>query len=131
MDEDLTINQFEEILSTRVHLVSLQSRGVVFEKNKPDELALKYVVASNKILGEYNFDNLKTICRGGKAFIIYKPTGRIACEVGLDGIYEDGKIRQDKPVLLSRKGFVKSKTLRGLASDTAALGATKYTRKKS
>lgn len=33
MDREFTIAEFEELINLRIHMVSLQSQGVVYEKN--------------------------------------------------------------------------------------------------
>ena len=126
MDRELTIAEFEELINLRIHMVSLQSQGVVYEKNKISDIKLKYTVAANKILLEHGITELKAIYRGGKAFIIFKPTGRIACEIAADGIYEKEDIRQDRPILLSKYGYIRAKTLQGLIDSTARKGKTVY-----
>lgn len=127
MNREMTTEEFEELLNLRVHTVSLQNRGLVYERNRLQDLTLKYTIAANKILSEFNIKDLKAIFRGGKSFIIFKPTGRIACEIAVDGIYQKEYVRRDKPVLLSKKGFLKSATLKGLTESTARQGKTVYT----
>lgn len=126
MSRELKIAEFEELLSSRIHMVSLLNHGVVTEKSKLKDLILKYTIATNKILAEHDVLDLKAIFRGGKSFIIFKPTGRIACEIVADGIYQGEWIRQDKPLLLSKYGFIKSKTLGELADYTAGKGKTMF-----
>lgn len=126
MDRELEIAEFKELLNLRVHAISLQNRGMVYEKNKLSDLTLKYTIAANKILAEHGIANLKAIYRGGKSFIIFKPTGRIACEIVADVIYKGEFVRQDKPLLLSKYGYLKSTTLQGLIEHTARKGKTIY-----
>ena len=126
MSRGLRIMEFEELLSSRIHMVSLLNHGIVTEKNKLKDLMLKYTIAANKILAEHDILDLKAIFRGGKSFIIFKPTGRIACEIVADGVYQGDWVRQDKPLLLSKHGFIKSKTLGEMADYTARKGKTMF-----
>ena len=126
MNREITIREFEELLNLRVHMVSLQNRGLVHERNKLQDLTLKYNIAANKILTEHEISDLKAIFRGGKSFIIFKPTGRIACEIAVDGVYQKEYVQRDKLVLLAKKGFVRSATLQKLADFTAKQGKTVY-----
>lgn len=126
MQEDISINEFEAMMTTRVHCVLLKDKGIIKESCNKNEIALKYAIVANKILADYGLKDLKAIFRSTRAYIIFVPTGRIACEICVDGDYDGEMIRRSKAVLMSRRGYVRSKTLRDLADYTASRGKTKY-----
>lgn len=126
MQEDISINEFEAIMTTRVHCELLKNKGIIKESCNKNGIALKYAIVANKIFADYGLKDLKAIFRSTKAFIIFVPTGRIACEICVDGDYHGETIRRSKGLLMSRRGYIRSKTLRDLADYTASRGKTKY-----
>ena len=126
MKQNLSIAEFEHMLDTRIYAISLQKKGVVQESCDGKELALKYSIAANKIFADYGIDELKAIFRSGRSYIIFKPTGRIACEIGIDGVWNNSSVRRANATLLSRNGYIKSKTLEDLVDTTARKGKTIY-----
>lgn len=126
MQEDISINEFEAMMTTFVHCELLRNKGIIKESCNRNEIALKYAIAANKIFGDFGFGDLKAIFRSMRAYIIFKPTGRIACEICVDGDYKGGMVRRSKGILMSRRGYAKSKTLRSLIDYTASRGKTKY-----
>ena len=131
MQKDLTITEFEAIVTTRVlsRLLTDNASKCVTESARREELAQKFSIAANGAIRELGLAiDLRSIYRGGRAFIIYKPTGRIAAELVIDGIYRRGYIRRPKAVLVSKSGYAKAKTIKELELETARLGGTKYTK---
>lgn len=126
MQEYISINEFEAMMTTRVHCELLKNKGIAKESYNRNEIALKYAIAANKIFEDFGFKDLKAIFRSTRSYIIFKPTGRIACEICIDGDYRGDKIRRSKGILMSRCGYARSKTLRGLIDYTASRGKTKY-----
>ena len=126
MQTDISINEFEAIMTTRVHCELLRNKGIVKESCNRNEIALKYAIAANKIFEDFGFRDLKAIFRSTRAYIIFKPTGRIACEICVDGNYRGEMVRRSKGILMSRRGYARSKTLRNLIDYTASRGKTKY-----
>lgn len=126
MQEDLSITEFEAMMTTRVHSLLLKSQGIIIESCSRNEIALKYAIAANKIFEEYGFEDLKAIFRSARAYIIFKPTGRIACEICVDGDYRDDMVFRSKGILMSRRGYLKSKSLRDMIDFTASRGKTIY-----
>ncbi len=126
MQEDLPIQEFEAMMTTRVHSLPLLGQKGIKESSSRNELTLKYTIVANKIFEEYGFTDLKAIYRSMRAYIIFKPTGRIACEICVDGIYDGENVRRSKAILMSRRGYLKSKTLRKMAEFTASRGKTIY-----
>ncbi len=131
MSNDLSIAEFETIVTTRVlsRLLTDKDTKCVTESVRREELALKFSSAANGAMKELGLAvDLRSIYRGGKAFIIYRPTGRIAAEICIDGIYKKGFVRRPKAVLTSKRGFVTARTIKELEVQTARLGATKHTK---
>ena len=126
MQEDLSITEFEAMMTTRVHSLLLKSQGIIKESCSRNEIALKYAIAANKIFEEYGFEDLKAIFRSARAYIIFKPTGRIACEICVDGDYQGELVYRTKGILMSRRGYLKSKSLRDMIDFTASRGKTIY-----
>lgn len=126
MQEDISIKEFEAMMTTRVHCELLKNQGVIKESCNRNEIALKYAIAANKIFEDFGFGDLKAIFRSMRTYIIFKPTGRIACEVCVDGEYAGERVRRTKAILMSRRGYLRSKTLRSMMDYTANLGKTKY-----
>ena len=126
MQEDLSIKEFEAMMTTRVHSLLLKKQGVVKESCSRNEVALKYAIAANKILDDFGFTDLKAIFRSRRAYIIFKPTGRIACELCVDGDYRGEEVWRSRAVLMSRKGYLNNKTLREMIDTTASRGKTIY-----
>ena len=126
MQTDISINEFEAMMTSRVHCELLRNKGIIKESCSRNETALKYAIAANKIFDDFGFGDLKAIFRSTRAYIIFRPTGRIACEICVDGDYHGEMIRRSKGLLMSRRGYVRSKTLRGLMDYTASRGKTKY-----
>lgn len=126
MQQDISINEFEAMMTTRVHCELLKEKGIIKESCYRSEIALKYAIVANKIFADYELGDLKAIFRSTRAYIIFKPTGRIACEICVDGVYEGERIRRSKGLLMSRRGYVRCKTLRDLIDITASRGKTKY-----
>lgn len=126
MQEDISINEFEAMMTSRVHCVLLKNKGIAKESCNRNEIALKYAIAANKIFEDYEFGDLKAIFRSTRAYIIFKPTGRIACEICVDGDYRGEMVHRSRGLLMSRRGYIKSKTLRSLIDFTASRGKTKY-----
>lgn len=131
MQQDLSISDFEQIVTTRVCMILLRSKETrtYAEELSPHVMAFKFAIASNGVLKDFELANdLEAIFRGRHTYIIFKPTGRIACEVSVDGTYKNGKISRPKAILTSRRGYARAKTMRRLAEWTAGLGATKYSK---
>lgn len=131
MQKDLSTSDFETIVTARVCAVLLRNNATkAYDEELPiHAMAFKFAVASNGVLRDFELQNdLEAISRGRRTYIIFRPTGRIACKVDIDGIYKDGNIRRPKAVLTSRRGFVRAKTMRALAEWTAKLGETKYSK---
>ena len=126
MQTDISINEFEAIMTTRVHCELLRNKGIIKESCNRNEIALKYAIVANKIFEDFGFRDLKAIFRSTRAYIIFKPTGRIACEICVDGHYRGEMVRRSKGILMSRRGYARSKTLRNLIDYTASRGKTKY-----
>lgn len=126
MQTDISINEFEAMMTTRVHCELLRNKGIIKESCNRNEIALKYAIAANKIFEDFGFRDLKAIFRSTRAYIIFKPTGRIACEICVDGNYRGEMVRRSKGILMSRRGYARSKTLRNLIDYTASRGKTKY-----
>lgn len=113
-------------MTTRVHCLLLKNNGILKESCSRNDIALKYVIAANKIFEDFGFGDLKAIFRSTRAYIIFKPTGRIACELCVDGDYGRETVRRSRAVLMSRRGYLKSKTLRDMIDYTASRGKTAY-----
>ena len=131
MSNDLSIAEFETIVTTRVlsRLLTDKDSKCVTESVRREELAFKFSSAANGAMRELEVPvDLRAIYRGGKAFIIYRPTGRIAAEISIDGLYHNGFVRRPKAILTSKRGFVTAKSLKELEIQTAKLGATKHTK---
>ncbi len=131
MTNDLSIAEFETIVTARVlsRLLTDKDTKCVTESARRDELASKFSNAANGALRELELAvDMRSIYRGGKAFLIYRPTGRIAAEICIDGQYSRGYIRRPKAVLTSKRGYVTAKTIKELEQQTARLGATKHTK---
>ena len=131
MKDDLSIAEFETIVTTRVlsRLLTDKDTKCVTESVRREELALKFSNAANGAMRELELSvDLRAIYRGGKTFIIYRPTGRIATEISIDGLYHRGFVRRPKAVLTSKRGFVTAKSLKELEIQTAKLGATRHTK---
>lgn len=126
MQEDISINEFEAMMTSRVHCVLLKNKSITKESCSRNEITLKYAIAANKIFDDYGFEDLKAIFRSTRAYIIFKPTGRIACEICVDGDYRGDIVRRSHGLLMSRRGYIKSRTLRSLINFTASRGKTKY-----
>lgn len=126
MQEDLSVDEFEAMITTIVHCVLARKGGSTKESFTRSEVALKYAIAANKIFADFGFNDLKAIFRRSKAFIIFEPTGRIACEIGIDGDYGNYSVRRSRAILMSRRGFVRSGSLRQLIDFTAKKGKTIY-----
>lgn len=126
MQEDLSITEFEAMMTTRVHSLLLKNQGIIIESCSRNEIALKYAIAANKIFEEYGFEDLKAIFRSARAYIIFKPTGRIACEICVDGDYQGELVYRTRGILMSRRGYLKSKSLRDMIDFTASRGKTIY-----
>lgn len=126
--QDLSISEFEAIVTARVYSVLLRHHGVIKETSNRNDIALKYTIATNRVLGDFGFEDLKAIFRGRRAYIIYKPTGRIACEICIDGSYEGGMVRRSRATLMSRRGYLRSKSLVDLTNYTASRGRTIYSK---
>lgn len=131
MSNDLSIAEFETIVTTRVlsRLLTDKDTKCVTESVRREELALKFSNAANGAMRELELSvDLRAIYRGGKTFIIYRPTGRIAAEISIDGLYHRGFVRRPKAILTSKRGFVTAKSLKELEIQTAKLGATRHTK---
>ena len=131
MTKDLSIAEFETIVTTRVlsRLLTDKDTKCVTESVRREELALKFSNAANGAMRELELSvDLRAIYRGGKTFIIYRPTGRIAAEICIDGIYNRGFVRRPKAILTSKRGFVTAKSLKELEIQTAKLGVTRHTK---
>lgn len=131
MANDLSIAEFETIVTTRVlsRLMTVKETKCVAESVRREELAQKFSSAANGAMRELELAvDLRAIYRGGKAFIIYRPTGRIAAEICADGIYKKGFVRRPKAVLTSKRGYVTARTIKELELETAKLGATRHTK---
>lgn len=126
MQADISINEFEAMMATRVHCILLKDKGIVKETCPANEIALKYAIAANKLFEDFGFGDLKAIFRSARAYIIFKPTGRIACEICIDGDYSNGVVRRSRGLLLARRGYLKSKSIRSLIDFTASRGKTMY-----
>lgn len=126
MQQDISINEFEAMMTTRVHCELLKEKGIIKESCNRNEIALKYAIAANKIFEDFGFGDLKAIFRSMRTYIIFKPTGRIACEICVDGDYRGDMVRRSHGLLMSRRGYVRCKTLRDLIDITASRGKTKY-----
>lgn len=126
MQKDIPINEFEAMMTTRVHCELLKNKGIVKESCERNELVLKYAIVANRILEDYGFEDLKAIFRSARAYIIFKPTGRIACEICADGEYRKGIVCRSRALLMSRRGYLKSKSLRDMIDFTASRGKTIY-----
>ncbi len=123
MQKDLSIAEFETLVTTGAlfRLVDFESKTIIENPELP--LALRKTALSVKeVLEVFGFGD-KLVPRIGynKIQLIYKLTGRIACELKLDGIYRNNHIRQLNAVLLSRRGFCKARTVKGLIDYTASL----------
>lgn len=131
MQKDLSTGDFETIVTARVCSEFLRDREtkVYIEELPIHAIAFKFAVAANGVLRDFELQNdLEAISRGRRTYIIFKPTGRIACKIDIDGIYQDGLVRRPRAILTSRNGYTKAKTMRGMAEWTARLGATKYSK---
>lgn len=126
MQADLSITEFEAMMTTRVHCLLLKNQGIIKESCSRNEIALKYAIAANKIFEDFGFVDLKAIFRSTRAYIIFKPTGRIACEICVDGKYDGESVRRSKGILMSRRGYLKSSSLRDMTDYTASRGKTIY-----
>jgi len=131
MQQDLSIMEFETLVTTRVlsRLLTDINTKALTESLSINEMALKFCIASNGVLKDFNLaDVLQAIHRGERTYIIFRPTGRISCEVCIDGLYSRGKIRQPKAILTSKRGFIRSKTIRDMADYTNRLGKTNHSK---
>ena len=131
MKNDLSIAEFETIVTTRVlsRLLTDKETKCVTESVRREELALKFSNAANGAMRELELPvDLRAIYRGGKTFIIYRPTGRIAAEISIDGLYRHGFIRRPKAILTSKRGYIAARTIKELELETAKLGATRHTK---
>ncbi len=131
MQEDLSISEFEALVTTRVLsrlLTDAQSKTLT-ETLPVEDMAFKFSVAANGVLKDYGmYVILTAIYRRGRTYIIFRPTGRISCEICMDGLYRNGRIRRPKALLMSKRGYIRSKSLRAMAEFTSSLGNTKYSR---
>ena len=114
------------MMTTRVHCLLLKNQGIIKESCGRNEIALKYAIAANKIFEDFGFVDLKAIFRSTRAYIIFKPTGRIACEICADGVYSGTEVTRSKAILMSRRGYLKSQSLRDMIDYTASRGKTIY-----
>ena len=57
MQEDISINEFEAMMTTRVHCELLKNKGIAKESYNRNEIALKYAIAANKIFEDFGFKN--------------------------------------------------------------------------
>ena len=124
--EDLSITEFEAMLVTRVHYLLPKKQGIIEESCSRNKIALKYAIVANKIFEDFGFEELKAIFRSTRVYVIFKPTGRIACEICVDGDYRDDMVFRSKGILMSRRGYLKSKSLRDMIDFTASRGKTIY-----
>lgn len=125
MQKDLSVAEFETIVTTRVlsRLLNNETTKCVDETVHKTELAEKFAKATHGTLRDFGFSaSFKAISPRGKVFIVYRPTGRIACEVGIDGIYQGNYIRKPRAVLLSKRGYCRATTMKGLELWMAKLG---------
>lgn len=127
MPRDLPITEFEAEITTYVGSALTKDVSGQDERSK---MAMKYTIAANHALAAHGLTELKAICRSLKAYIIYSPTGRIACEIAVDGLYDGNTVRCTRGLLLSRKGYPRQKTMLELMAFTASQGQTKYQRRK-
>lgn len=119
MQKDLSTSDFETMVTARVCMELLHEDTSLYS------LAMRFADASNEVLKNFELQNdLEAISRGCSTYIIFRPTGRIACKLEIDGIYKDGRVRRPRAILTSRRGFTKAKTMRGMAEWTAKLRST-------
>jgi len=131
MQNDLSIAEFEAIVTTRVlsRLLNDKETKTIQESVRRDELASKFSIAANGTLREFQVaTDLRVILRASRVYIIYQPTGRIACEICIDGEYRGGYVRKPRAILMAKRGYTKAKTINGLQLWTAKLGETAYSK---
>lgn len=131
MQKDLSITEFEAIVTTRVlsRLLNNEETKCIDERVHRQELAEKFSKAVHVTLRDFGFSaSFKSISPRGKVFMVYRPTGRIACEVGIDGLDEGDYVRRPRAVLLSKRGYCRATTLKDLELWTAKLGETKHSK---
>ena len=129
MQQDIFVSDFEQIITLRVCATQLKDNETktIIEKLPLHIMSLKFAIVANALLRDLDMDNiLETIFRGKKAFIIFKPTGRIAAEICIDGIYDGSIVRQPRAILMNRRGYCKMKTIRDLADFTARQGNPRH-----
>lgn len=91
--------------------------------NTRREIARQFTLVANEILGErlpalHAFMQWKE----AKCFLEYAETGRIVCEIAIDGD-GDTEISRPRALLVSRKGHVHATTLEELARWASRKGA--------
>lgn len=98
--------------------------------NTRREIVRQFTLIANEILQE-RLPSLQAFIsyRDAKCFLEHKETGRIVCEVAIDG-EGDVEIRRPRALLISRKGYVHADKLEALANWASKKGTTTYLQKK-
>lgn len=116
----LSVKEFEA-------LVTMGACCKLRRKNCPRrDVARYFTLVANKILEE-RLPSLQafTYYRDSKCFLQHVKTGRIVCEVAIDG-EGDWEVINPKALLITRKGYVRSTTLDELSLWAESKGKTKY-----
>ncbi|MDO4979167.1 MAG: hypothetical protein Q4E47_03385 [Candidatus Saccharibacteria bacterium] len=124
MDKNLSVNEFETLVTMR----ALTCSEICFETSLQMQIGIKVKNAANDLVDEFKLNDkfrAKTTAVG-RVLLLHIPTKRVACELCIDGIYKDGEIRQPRVILMSRRGYVKEKTLTELANNINARGVSTF-----
>lgn len=106
---DLSVRQFEQFATQRISLNVLYYRNVAKK-----QLIKKAASCVNELLIDYGLSGVAhTIARGEHMFLVCNSNQRIICELWLAGEYG--------VMCLTRKGYLKAKTINEAVNDTAKL----------
>ncbi len=124
MKDNLSIEEFEILVTAR----ALTSPDKQFETFSRMQIGIKMKSAANNIIEEFGLREMfraKTTV-AGKVLLLHTPTGKVACEICVDGIYRRGIIRRPKAILMNRRGYITAKTMLELAKQVNALGKSRF-----
>ncbi|MBR2766777.1 hypothetical protein IKD67_01695 [Candidatus Saccharibacteria bacterium] len=124
MDNSLSIEEFEALVTMR----ALTATEKLFETFSRMQIGIKMKIAANEVIEDFK---LKDIFRAkttvnGKVLLLHIPTGKVACEICVDGNYRHGIIRRPKAILMDRKGYIKATDMLELAKQVNSYGKARF-----
>lgn len=109
MNKELTVREFNSIITTRVLLDRLQMHGKVREEFHYEELVQSTLFALNPLLREYGLGEIWAIKNkySKRLYLLHSVTKRLVCEVGIvSDRQSDGKCIRPRIVLVNRKEII-------------------------